>query len=109
MYSTNCSAACSAMTSAPVITVEPAARPARTSGVSGGIATTSKTVSAAAMSAAGKERSSAAGPPAMPTGVALTRTRAPSGASVACRKPYRPASAEPASALRATTVTSAQP
>ncbi|BDH56454.1 hypothetical protein MTP03_13930 [Tsukamurella sp. PLM1] len=91
------------------MTFAPAARPARTRGVSGGIATTSNTVSAASISGAPNARSSAAGPPAMPTGVALTRTRVPSGGVDACRKPYWPASAAPVAALRATTVTSVQP
>ena len=56
------------------------------SGVSTGSATTSNTVSAASMTAGGKARASASGPPAMPIGVALTTSGADSPSAVAAQE-----------------------
>ncbi|MNV75066.1 hypothetical protein D3C71_1683300 [compost metagenome] len=72
MYSTNCSSACSAITSSPVITGLPNARARRINGVLSGIATTSNTRAAAAMAFSENASSSASGPPAMPIGVTFT-------------------------------------
>ena len=112
VYSTNCSSAWMVATSAPVITVLPAARAALTSGVSAGSATTSNTTFAASTASRGKDRESASGPPAIPTGVTLMIMSAPAtdeSTSARQAKPYSPASALPASSLRAITVTSRNP
>jgi hypothetical protein len=97
------------MTSAPVMTGFPAARAARIRGVSAGKATTSKTARAASICPGENARASASAP-FMPSGVTLTMIASAGGGS-ACtqRYPYLSASAGPAVALRASTVTSPKP
>jgi hypothetical protein len=78
-----------------------------TSGVSAGTATTSRTVSAASTTSGATGRSSAAGPPAIPTGVALTsRWGRPAPTSPCQAYPYRSARAIP---VRGCPIASAEP
>ncbi|MOA20674.1 hypothetical protein D3C78_1411300 [compost metagenome] len=91
------------MTSSPVMTRLPSARARTIRGVSDGIATTSNTVSAAAMVSGSNANWSASGPPVMPIGVTLISICGRRGPSSACHSyPRDSARARPAASLRAT-------
>lgn len=98
------------MTDAPVIAVLPSSVANAISGVFAGIATTSKTTSAARTACSGNDSASASAPPDIPIGVALISTPGRSSPSSACQsKPYCFASDDPTCWLRAITVTSVNP